>query len=77
MYRYTHNVSIGEAEIVCATINNISQHCTQAKQKKPLTSQIITRICSVIDVTKRDHVRNYYMMLLMTAAFLRELKWLG
>ena len=72
MYRYNYNICIGESDIVCATINNISKHCDQPTQKKPLTIDIITRICSVVDVLKRDHVRNYYMMLLMTGGFLRE-----
>lgn len=72
MYRYSYNIRIGESDLVCATINNISQYCRQSSQKQPLTKEIMERICAVINVNNRDQVRNYYMMLLMMASFLRE-----
>lgn len=71
-YRYSFNTRIGESDLVCATIHNIAQHCRQPTQKQPLTSQIIMRICAVININNKEQVRNYYMMLLMMAAFLRE-----
>lgn len=72
MYRYSFNTRIGDSDLVCATINNISQHCRQPTQKNPLTREIIARICAVINVNNREQVRNYYMMILMMAGFFRE-----
>jgi site-specific recombinase XerD len=72
LYRYTHSEKLGEDALVCATMKNISQKCVSATQKKPLTIEIMGTIYSQLKLTNREHIRNYYMMLLMVGAFLRE-----
>jgi site-specific recombinase XerD len=72
LYRHTHSQKVGEDALVCATIKNISQKCMSATQKKPLTNEIMWTIYRAIDLKNREHIRNFFMMLLMTGAFLRE-----
>lgn len=72
LYRYTHSQKLGEDTLVCATMKNISQRCVSATQKKPLTNEIMWIIYRAISLTNREHLRNFYMMLLMMGAFLRE-----
>jgi site-specific recombinase XerD len=72
LYRYTHKQKMGEDDLVCATIRSISQSCVAPTQKQKLTPELINFIFTRIDVKNDQHIRNYYMMLLMTGAFLRE-----
>jgi site-specific recombinase XerD len=72
LYRHTHSQKLGEDALVCATMKNISQKCVSATQKKPLTNEIMWIIYRKIDLHNREHIRNFYMMLLMMGAFLRE-----
>lgn len=73
LFRLSHPaVPLGDDPLVTTTMTNICQRLPSATQKAPLTPQIVTRICAAIDARSEDQVRNYYMMLLMVSAFLRE-----
>lgn len=72
MFRYTHKAQLGEEPLVQTTINNIAANLPEPKQKKPLTTDIIQKICASLDLAKFSQVRDYYMILLMMATYMRE-----
>lgn len=72
LYRYTHKQKMGEDDLVCSTIRSISKSCKPATQKAKLTADIFVTIFKCINLKNHTHIRNYYMLLLMMGAFLRE-----
>ncbi len=73
MYRYMYpDSNLGEHPLICTTIKNIAPHLAVAKQKAPITPNILNKIHDKISMNNEQHIKKYYMMLLMVAAYLRE-----